>query len=79
MPIIKFCQFLSLKISLKTDFNKIPPVTLEKTDKGYLVNDGMHRVFLAKKMNRPLTAYVWVNKPNDSPFVKEIEKLFNKK
>lgn len=63
----------------KTDFNKIPPVTLEKTDKGYLVNDGMHRVFLAKKMNRPLTAYVWVNKPNDSPFVKEIEKLFNKK
>jgi len=62
----------------KTDFDKIPPVTLEKNDNGYSVDDGMHRVFLAKKMNKPLKAYVWVNKPNDSPFVKEIENLFKK-
>jgi len=62
----------------QVDFSKIPPVTLKKTDDGYIVNDGGHRVFLAKMMNKPLRAYVWVKKPNDSPYVNDIQKLFTK-
>jgi hypothetical protein len=58
------------------DFSKLPPVTLVKFDDIYEVNDGGHRVFLAKMMNKPLKSYVWVHKQNDSPYVEEIEKLF---
>lgn len=59
------------------DFTKVPAVTLEKIETGYTVDDGMHRVFLAKMLNKPLNAYIWVKKQNNSPFVEEIEKLFN--
>ena len=59
-----------------TDFEKIPPVTLEQSENGLTVDDGKHRVFLAKMMNRPLKAYIWMRTQNDSPFVSDIEKLF---
>lgn len=58
------------------DFSELPPITLEKIDDIYEINDGAHRGFLAKMMNKPLRAYVWVKKPNDSPYVKDIENLF---
>ena len=58
------------------DFSKLPPVTLVKIDDTYEVNDGGHRVFLAKMMNKPLKAYVWVREQNNSPYVRGIENLF---
>ena len=61
----------------KVNFGKLPPITLRKNDKGYEVVDGAHRVFLAKMKNKPLKAYVWVNEPNNSPYVDNIQRLFN--
>lgn len=43
----------------KIDFSKVPPVTLVQQPNGSLeVADGMHRVFLAKKTNTELPAWV---------------------
>ena len=43
----------------KIDFSKVPPVTLVQQPNGSLeVADGMHRVFLAKKTNAELRAWV---------------------
>lgn len=60
----------------KINFEKLPPITLRTTENGYDVVDGAHRVFLAKMMNKPLKAYVWVREPNNSPFVDNIQRLF---
>jgi hypothetical protein len=60
------------------DFSKLPAITLQKSDDMYEVVDGGHRAFLAKMMNKPLKAFVWINETNNSPYVKEIEKLFKK-
>lgn len=59
------------------DFTKIPAITLEKTEEGYLVIDGKHRAFLAKMMNKSLEACIWINETNNSPYVNKIKKLFN--
>jgi hypothetical protein len=61
----------------KTDFEKIPPVTLEKDNNSLSINDGAHRVFLAKMLGKPLKSYIWVKKVNNSPYVNDIKKLFN--
>jgi hypothetical protein len=42
----------------EVDFEKLPPITLERTKDGYVVIDGRHRVFLAKKMNKPIKARI---------------------
>jgi|TARA_R100000008_G_scaffold41224_1_gene23734 hypothetical protein len=43
----------------KIDFSKVPPITLVQLPNGSLeVADGMHRVFLAKKANASLPAWV---------------------
>jgi hypothetical protein len=42
----------------KVDFDKLPSVTLVKTEDGYDVIDGRHRVFLAKIMNKPIKARI---------------------
>ena len=43
----------------KIDFNEVPPITLVQQPDGKLeVADGMHRVFLAKKANASLPAWI---------------------
>ena len=42
----------------KVDFDELSPVTLVKTEDGYNVIDGRHRVFLAKIMNKPIKARI---------------------
>lgn len=60
------------------DFSKLPPVTLMDTGGGnYELVDGAHRIFLAKKANKQLKAYIWKKQKNTHPNVAKIKALFN--
>ncbi len=60
------------------DFSKLPPVTLMDTGGGnYELVDGAHRIFLAKKANKQLKAYIWKKQKNTHPNVAKIKALFD--
>lgn len=59
------------------DFEKLPPLTLNKVGNMYEVIDGMHRAFLAKINDKAIRAFYWEKQNNNHPNVKKIKALFN--
>lgn len=59
------------------DFEKLPPLTLNKVGNMYEVIDGMHRAFLAKINDKAIRAFYWEKQNNNHPNVEKIKALFN--
>lgn len=59
------------------DFEKLPPLTLNKVGNMYEVIDGKHRAFLAKINDKAIRAFYWEKQNNNHPNVEKIKALFN--
>ena len=59
------------------DLAKMPPITVIEENGVYDIVDGAHRAFLAKRLNKPLNAYIWKQRNNNHPNVAKIKALFN--
>lgn len=70
----KFFRFDKTKAE-NIDFETLPPITVVQPDDLYRVLDGYHRLFLATKAEKNLTAYVWTRKRNTHTNADKIRKL----
>ena len=75
----KYAQYFRKDMSdpRTVDFAKMPPITVIEENGVYDIVDGAHRAFLAKRLNKPLNAYIWKQRNNNHPNVAKIKALFN--